>query len=72
MRAAIQARVSDPKQKENFSIPTQLEAMREYCVKNNWEIVKEYIADESGAKLRRPILDQIREDVTGGLFDILV
>jgi len=73
MRAALYPRVSDRKQKDNFSIPTQLEAMREYCIKNNLEIVKEYIEDViSGTKLARPVLDQIREDVAAGLFDILV
>lgn len=72
MRAALYARVSLDKQRENFSIPTQLEAMREYCQRDNWPVVKEYIEDESGAKLTRPTLDQVREDVAEGLFDILV
>jgi len=72
MRATLYARVSQDKQRENYSIPTQLEAMREYCAKNDLEIAKEYIEDESGAKLTRPTLDQVREDVAEGLFDILV
>ena len=72
MRAALYARVSQDKQRENYSIPTQLEAMREYCAKNDLEIVKEYIEDESGAKLIRPTLDQVREDIAAGLFDVLV
>jgi len=72
MRAALYARVSQDKQRENYSIPTQLEAMREYCQRNGWNIVKEYVEDESGAKLTRPTLDQVREDVVAGLFDILV
>ncbi len=72
MRAALYARVSQDKQRDNYSIPTQLEAMREYCQRNNWQVVKEYIEDESGAKLARPMLDQVREDVTERLFDILV
>lgn len=72
MRAALYARVSQDKQRENYSIPTQLEAMREYCVKNSLGVVKEYIEDESGAKLTRPALDQVREDIATGLFDILV
>ena len=72
MKAALYARVSQDKQRENYSIPTQLEAMREYCAKNDLDIVKEYIEDESGAKLARPTLDQVREDVAEGLFGILV
>lgn len=72
MRAAIYARVSQDKQRENYSIPTQLEAMREYCARNNLDVVKEYVEDESGAKLSRPALDQLREDVAQGLFDVLV
>ena len=43
MRAALYARVSQDKQRENYSIPTQLEAMREYCAKSGLEIAKEYI-----------------------------
>ena len=72
MKAALYARVSLDKQRENYSIPTQLAAMREYCIRNIWGIVKEYVEDESGAKLIRPILDQVREDVAAGLFDVLV
>jgi len=72
MKAALYARVSLDKQRENYSIPTQLEAMREYCQRNNWEVIKEYVEDESGAKLNRPALDQVREDIAQGLFDVLV
>jgi site-specific DNA recombinase len=72
MKAGLYSRVSQDKQRENYSIPTQLEAMREYCTRNKWEVVKEYIEDESGAKLNRPALDQVREDAAQGLFDVLV
>ena len=72
MKAALYARVSLDRQRQNYSIATQLEAMRGHCSLNNWEVVKEYVEDESGAKLNRPALDQVREDVAQGLFDILV
>ena len=51
MKAALYGRVSLDKQLGNYSISTQLEAMREYCTRNNWEVIREYIEDESGAKL---------------------
>ena len=45
MKEALYARVSQDKQRENYSIPTQLDAMREYCDRSKLDIVKEYIED---------------------------
>ena len=39
MKAALYARVSQDKQRENYSISTQLEAMRDYCARNKIDIV---------------------------------
>lgn len=72
MKAGLYARVSLDRQRENYSIPTQLEAMRDYCAKSGLEVVREYIEDESGARLNRPALDKVREDAAQGLFDVLV
>ncbi len=45
MRAAIYARVSSDKQRENFSIVAQIQSCKQYCLKNNLSIFKEYVDD---------------------------
>ncbi len=52
MKAALYVRVSHDKQRENFSIATQLEAMRSYVAANDLEVAAENRDDESGAKWR--------------------
>jgi DNA invertase Pin-like site-specific DNA recombinase len=55
MKAALYARVSSEKQDVDLSITAQLKAMREYCTKNGYEIVKEYVDEaESGKTTARP------------------
>ena len=56
MKVALYARVSSDKQAEkDLSIPAQLKQMREYCRRNGWLIVNEYIdAAESARTANRP------------------
>ena len=59
MKAAVYARVSSDSQDVDLSISAQLRAVRDYAVKNGFEIVREYIDEvESGRTASRP---QFRE-----------
>jgi DNA invertase Pin-like site-specific DNA recombinase len=68
MRAAVYARVSTlDQQPEN-----QLRDLRDYCGRRGWEL-REYVDHGvSGAKERRPALDQMRTDARRRRFDVLV
>jgi site-specific DNA recombinase len=74
-RAIVYARVSTPAQsgEDHYSIPQQLQALREYCQGQEWKIVAE-VADPgySGASLVRPGLDQVRDLVAAGGVDVVV
>lgn len=71
MKAAIYMRVSTLDQVDNFSIPAQLKALREYCLKNGIEIYREY-CDEgiSGTKEDRPQFQEMINDAPN--FDIIL
>lgn len=71
-KAAIYARVSTEKQEREKTIESQLAELREVCRKDGVKIVKEYVDNGfSGATLDRPALDQLRDDVAKGIFDIV-
>lgn len=60
-RAIIYARVStDDQAEKGYSLPTQLEAMRQYAAAHGLQVVRELQDDYSGAKLDRPALDTLR------------
>jgi site-specific DNA recombinase len=67
MKAIIVARVSTEEQKEaGHSLPAQIARMRDYCNKNNLQIVKTHSFDETGYKSSRrvefsQIVDNINE-----------
>lgn len=68
-QAAIYARVSSERQEEQRTIESQLAALREACQRDGVHVVGEYTDDGlSGATLARPSLDQLRDDVSRGLF----
>jgi DNA invertase Pin-like site-specific DNA recombinase len=69
-RAAIYARVST----QNGQNPEmQLEEIREYCRRRDWAIVREYVGKGiSGAKERRPALDQLLTDCRKRVVDSVV
>lgn len=74
MNAAIYARVSTEWQAEHgYSIGTQLEACREKAKALDAFVVKEYVDDGySGGFLERPALEQLRDAVQDGLYDIVI
>jgi DNA invertase Pin-like site-specific DNA recombinase len=69
-RAAIYARVST----QNGQNPEmQLAEIREYCRRRDWTIVREYVDKGiSGAKERRPALDQLLSDCKKRAVDCVV
>jgi site-specific DNA recombinase len=74
-RAILYARVSTKKQAEedHYSLPQQLEALREYAIREGYEVLKE-VEDKgySGATLERPGLDAIRDLVASGGVSVVL
>lgn len=58
MRVAIYARVSTIEQ----STAMQLQELREYCQRRQWEIVEEYTDTMTGSKESRPALNRLTAD----------
>ena len=75
-RVGLYGRVSTDEQAlKGFSIEAQVDAMKEYCQKNNMKIVDIYLDEGvSGAKppLKRPALKRLLEDVEAGKIDMIV
>ena len=73
VRAALYTRVSTNLQEREQTIQSQVEALRKYADDKGYEIVGEY-QDEgySGATLERPGLDQLRDALRYGKFDLVL
>ena len=61
MRAVIYCRVSTEEQRDNFSLPNQLRACREYCSRNGLEVAAEYAQAESAKTADRAALRELLE-----------
>ncbi len=64
MTAAIYARVSSEKQKEEQTIGSQVEALKEYARSGGYTVVPEWIFQDegySGAVLQRPGPERLRD-----------
>ena len=73
MRAAIYARVSTEDQAKNYSIPSQLEAMRKFASEHGLDVVREFLDEGiSGTILSRPALDELREHIRQRIVDAVV
>jgi len=74
VNAAIYARVSTAQQVEHgYSLETQVDACRKKALELGATSIKEYIDDGfSGAYLERPKLDELRDNVSAKLHDIIV
>ncbi|KKW19793.1 MAG: hypothetical protein UY63_C0006G0035 [Parcubacteria group bacterium GW2011_GWA2_51_10] len=69
-KAVIYARVSSKKQEKDGTIESQIAALRKQVASAGDILVKEYLDNGySGAKLDRPGLNQLRQDVKTDLFD---
>jgi DNA invertase Pin-like site-specific DNA recombinase len=67
-RAAVYTRVSTLDQHPE----TQLHDLHQMAAQRGYEIVKEYVDRISGAKARRPGLDQMMADARRGKFDVIL
>jgi len=68
MRSAIYARVSTFEQEPE----NQLAELRRYCLARDWSVAEHVDRGVSGAKDRRPALDQLLIDARRRRFDVLV
>src|SRR4051794_33966084 len=67
-RAILYARVStDEQSRSGYSLAQQLEALREYAAREDYEVLEE-VTDpgQSGASLERPGMDRVRDLVAAG------
>ena len=74
IRTGIYVRVSTDDQKENgFSIDSQLRMLKEYCEKNNYDIIGVYDdGGYSGKTLMRPAMQKLLKDIKDHKLDRLV
>lgn len=74
MRHALYARVSSRKQAEEMTIESQLAAIRDRVRRDGQEVLAEFEfcdAGFSGAELRRPAMERLRDAVVAGTIDRL-
>ena len=74
IRTGIYVRVSTDDQKENgFSIDSQLRMLKDYCEKNNYDIIGVYDdGGYSGKTLMRPAMQKLLKDIEDHKLDRLV
>ena len=74
MRCGIYVRVSTDDQRDNgYSIDSQLRMIKEYCEKNEYDIVDIYNdAGHSGKDLMRPEMQRLLKDIKSKKIDKLV
>src|SRR3954468_15003249 len=72
MQVAAYARVSSRRQAQAQSIEQQLDRLRAHAAACGWELVQEHVFRDdgySGASLRRPGLDRLRDAAAGARLD---
>ena len=74
MRCGVYVRVSTDDQRDNgYSIDSQLRMIKEYCEKNEYDIVEVYNdAGHSGKDLMRPEMQRLLKDIKSKKIDKLV
>lgn len=73
MKCALYARVSTVEQANKYSIPAQLDLLRNFAGMNNHEIFKEYVDDgASGTTSDRPQLKELLNDAERGWFETIL
>lgn len=71
-KAALYCRVSTQEQGDNKTVERQLYELREYCKRNDFEVVKEYKDVISGTIMKRNELEQLKEDAKNKAFDVVL
>ena len=75
MKVAIYVRVSTQRQAQTQTIEQQLDLLRAHSQTHEWPWQDDHIFRDdgySGASLRRPGLDRLRDQVSGAVFDRVV
>src|SRR5262245_41494260 len=75
MRVAIYVRVSTLRQAQAQTIEQQLERLRTHAAAQEWDVADRHVFRDdgySGASLRRPGLDRLRDAVAAGELDRVV
>lgn len=75
MKVAMYVRVSTQRQALTQTIEQQLQILSEYSQAHEWPWQEEFIFRDdgySGAKLRRPGLDRLRDQIRSATFDLLI
>jgi DNA invertase Pin-like site-specific DNA recombinase len=72
MECALYARVSTKIAKGVQNPEVQLQQLRKFAASQNWNIVAEYVDDESGAKADRPSFKRMLNAAAKREFDILL
>ncbi len=74
MRCGVYVRVSTDDQRDNgYSIDSQLRMIKEYCEKNNYNIVDVYNdAGHSGKDLMRPEMQRLLKDIKSHKIEVIV
>lgn len=76
MRIALYARVSTSRQQQSHTIEQQLTRLRSYVTsQSDWSLAEEHIfCDDgySGAKLKRPGLDHLRDQAAQAAFELVL
>ena len=70
LRAALYARVSTKDGRQDTQ--NQLHQLREFCSKQGWQIVAEYVDNASGKRGDRPKFQQMLDEASRREFDVLV
>jgi len=73
--AALYARVSSERQKEEQTIGSQTEALKEYARTNGYTVLPEWVFQDegySGALLRRPDLERLRDLAAEGQVETIL
>ena len=69
-KVALYARVSTKDGRQDTE--NQLIALREYCAKQGWEIVGEYVDHETGGHSKRPHFQRMFADARARKFDLVL
>jgi site-specific DNA recombinase len=70
---AIYGRTSTDLQEKEHTIDSQLDALRRYALEKGYRVVREYLDEGySGAVVKRPGLDRLRDDLASGEFALVL
>lgn len=73
MKCVLYARVSTEEQAKKYSVPAQLDLLRNFARINDYQIFKEYVdEDMSGTTADRPRLQELLSDARKRMIDVVL